>query len=205
MSPPHATHMVWEAVWHSGYHRQLSSHRSPVRTRPVAVLPPTGLARPGTGAPPAFPSIFSLWPYHFPPTGQHQNCAHTPNRKNVPSHLQQCAPPPPTPDGRMPPHPLLAFARAAAPLDRRLGHWGSNLGPATLESRVLPVKHMAPHPYYDTANTQPARHKCIFASFFVCASLHTETKQPQVKGRPNECHASHQRLGSVWFIYSPFS
>ena len=23
--------MVWEAVWHSGYHRQLSSHRLPVR------------------------------------------------------------------------------------------------------------------------------------------------------------------------------
>ena len=36
--------MVWEAVWHNGYHRQLSSHRLPVRTRPVAVLPPTGLA-----------------------------------------------------------------------------------------------------------------------------------------------------------------
>ena len=40
--------MVWEAVWlscgYNGYHRQLSSHRSPVRTWPVGVLPPTGLA-----------------------------------------------------------------------------------------------------------------------------------------------------------------
>ena len=65
----------------------------------------------------------------------------------MPSHLQQCAPPPPTHDGRLPPHPLLAFARAAAPLERRPGQWGSNLGPATLESRVLPLKHMALHPY----------------------------------------------------------
>ena len=66
----------------------------------------------------------------------------------MPSHLQQRAPPPPPPGGRLPPHPLLAFARA------RLGQWGSNLGPATLESRVLPLKHRAPRPYYDTANTQ---------------------------------------------------
>ena len=55
--------MVWEAMWHSGYHCRLSSHRSPVRTRPVVVLPPTGFARPGSGAPPAYasfnhPSVF---------------------------------------------------------------------------------------------------------------------------------------------------
>ena len=63
------------------------------------------------------------------------------------SHLQQCAPPPPTHDGRLPPHPLLAFARAAAPLERRPREWGSNLGPTTLESRVLALKEMALHPY----------------------------------------------------------
>ena len=49
--------MIWEAVWHSGYHRRLSSHRLPVRTRSVAVPPPTGLARPGTGASPAYASF----------------------------------------------------------------------------------------------------------------------------------------------------
>ena len=72
----------------------------------------------------------------------------------MPSHLQQCAPPPPPPGGRLPPHPLLAFARAAPPHDQRLGQWGSKLGPAKLESRVLPLKHRAPRPYHDTANTQ---------------------------------------------------
>ena len=61
MSPPHATHVVWEAVWHSGYHRQLSSHRSPVRTRPVAVLPPTGLA-PVDWGPSRFCSHFTTLP-----------------------------------------------------------------------------------------------------------------------------------------------
>ena len=65
----------------------------------------------------------------------------------MPSHLQQCTPTPPTHDGRLPPHPLLAFARAAAPLERRPGQWGSNLGLGTLESTVLPLKHMALHPY----------------------------------------------------------
>ena len=40
---------------------------------------------------------------------------------------------------------------------------------------------------------------------FSCTSPLTETKQPQVCGRPNECHALHHRLGSVWSIYSPLS
>ena len=32
--------------------------------------------------------------------------------------------------------------------------WGSNLGPAMLEPRVLPLKHGAPHPTYGPTNTQ---------------------------------------------------
>ena len=56
--------------------------------------------------------------------------------KNVPGHLQQCAPPPPTPDGRLPPHPLLAFARAAAPLDPVLAARAVGFEPGTSEAGV---------------------------------------------------------------------
>ena len=187
--------MVWEAVWHSGYHRQLSSHRSPVRTRPTAVLPPTGLARSGTGAPPAFATILLLCPHQFSSTRQHQkSCAHGHIGKMCLATCSSAPHHPPRTMGGCHPtcsfaraaaplerrlgqwgsnlgpvtlmcpatcssaphhrprtmggcHPTRSFARAAAPLERRLGQWGSNLGPATLESKVLPLKHMALHPY----------------------------------------------------------
>ena len=51
-------------------------------------------------------------------------------------HLQQCAPPPPTPDGRLPPHPLLAFARAAAPLDPVLAARAVGFEPGTSDAGI---------------------------------------------------------------------
>ena len=51
--------------------------------------------------------------FHLP--GGIRNHVHTAiYEKNVPSHLQQCAPPPPTHDGRLPPHPLLCPSRCSA-------------------------------------------------------------------------------------------
>ena len=58
---------------------------------------------------------------------------HSKGRKNEPCHLQQGAPPTPSHDGRLPPRPLLALARAAAPRERRIEQWGSNPGPAALK------------------------------------------------------------------------
>ena len=48
-----------------------------------------------------------------------------------------------------------AFSGAQKSRFWRLGQWGSNLGPAKLESRVLPLKHGAPHQKYDPISTQP--------------------------------------------------
>ena len=108
-------------MWHSGYQRWLSSHRSPVRTRPVAVLPPTGLARPGTGATPAFASFNHTTVFPWRAAIEHGCTATQEKKENETSHLQQCAPPGPSHDGRLPPHPFLAFARAAAPAARTTG------------------------------------------------------------------------------------
>ena len=107
-----------EAEWCSGYHGWQSSHRSLVRPRLVAVLPPTGPARLGTGTPSAFDSC------HHSLTGTYRTQVFDrigEEQKKEPGHLQQRAPPPPPPDGRLPPHPLLAFARAAARAARAAG------------------------------------------------------------------------------------
>ena len=63
------------------------------------------------------------------------------------------AKPPPS----LPPPPRLPLPEPPLRLIRfwRLGQWGSNLGPAKLESRVLPLKHGAPHQKYVSISTQP--------------------------------------------------
>ena len=134
----------------------MSSRRSPVRTRPVAVLPPTGLARQGTGAPPVSIYFFTLaWSIFvmrcFSYIDHHQlakmcpgTCSSAPRHRPRPMggcHPTRCLPLP------EPPLRLIRFWR--------LGQWGSNLGPAPPESRVLPLKHGAPHQKCDPISTQP--------------------------------------------------
>ena len=135
--------VIREAEWHSGYHRWLSSHRSPVRTRPVAVHPPTGLARPGTGAPPAFTTF--IMP-RCTLDGQLQHTGARPQRNRAKTGPATCSTAPhhrPRSTGGC--HPTRCLPLPEPPL-RRLGQRGSNLGPAALASRVLPLRHMALQP-----------------------------------------------------------
>ena len=105
--------------------------------------PVVHLARPGTGAPPvAFYFLLSTFYFFslaltiFSPLSCYSSPPPPFTVKNVPRRLQQCAPPPSTPDGRLPPHPLLAFARAAAPLDPLLAARGAGFEPGTSEAGV---------------------------------------------------------------------
>ena len=60
----------------------------------------------------------------------------------------------PRPMGGCHPTRCLPLPEPPLRLIRQLGQWGSNLGPAMLEPRVLPLKHAALHPTYGPTNTQ---------------------------------------------------
>ena len=131
-----------EAEWRSGSHRW-QSQRSLVRTRPVAGPPPTGLARLGTGAPPAFD------PFNHTLTGNYRPQVYDrigDEQKWNPSTCSSAPHHRPRPTGGC--HPTRCLPLPEPPLGR-LGQRESNLGPATLASRVLPLRHTALHPFKD--------------------------------------------------------
>ena len=155
-------------------------------------------------------------------------CAHPPpplvqynhKRKNVPGHLQQCAPPPPTPDGRLPPHPLLAFARAAAPLDPVLAARAVGFEPGTSDAGAQGASTEArgtspdiwSHKHTAMQPCQLARNTAIVYLPFFPSSRRTESRMVRPKecirlyGPVNHCDTSTQtQLEGVAVFHAPSS
>ena len=125
------------------------AHLGPARTRLVAVHPPTGLARPGTGA---LPLLLLLIMPRCTRDGQLQHTGAQPQRKRAKKKGGEgtCSKAPHhRPRSTVGSHPTRCLPLPEPPL-RRLGQRDSNLGPAALASRVLPLRHMALQPTWDT-------------------------------------------------------